>query len=473
MTARKLLAAVVALAAIGCGGGGDGADSPAGETAGTTAPAKNGRIITVSEDGRMASVNPDGTDRRDIDGPPVEWQGGLRLQAPGIAFFQSTGDPPQLVLVEGRSGKATALGRIEAHYLGPSLGLALDAGGGRRFAVFPSGSGEGAAVFVDIEKRKAMPLVDDRDRESPLFNFRFSPDETHLIAVGRDDTLLFPTEDPDKVRHLPQELFGATFAADGQTLLALRRRGGETAVVRVPVDDGDEQVLAEGEELGFLGTVGNAAVVQEGTEVFLTEKPGDRRRIRSDVSDDEDLIVLNPTGQDRAVLEVRTEDDEGNQSSVWGLIDGTEGSLAAHPELNGFHFLSSHGASVVLSNVEFSDGDEPASGPATLAVINLSTGLVTMATTTNQGAPEVRQSPDGKMTAVTLTGPDPQSAVTMILGGGTEVEAAGQLAGWAPDSSALLVVSLVDGQPHAIVVSLDGTTKADLGPAFNAVWVPE
>ncbi|MGH9043185.1 MAG: hypothetical protein ACRDZ3_23495 [Acidimicrobiia bacterium] len=37
-------------------------------------------------------MNPDGTDRRDIEGPEVEPRGGLGLNASGIAFFQSTGD---------------------------------------------------------------------------------------------------------------------------------------------------------------------------------------------------------------------------------------------------------------------------------------------------------------------------------------------------------------------------------------------
>jgi hypothetical protein len=130
---------------------------------------------------------------------------------------------------------------------------------------------------------------------------------------------------------------------------------------------------------------------------------------------------------------------------------------------------------LVLSNADLADGGNPLTGPVTLAVINLSTGLVTTATfdATGTRAPSVQPSPDGRVTAVTFTRPDSESAVTLILGPGTQAEAPGPLASWAPDGSALVAVSLVDGQPHAIVVSLDGTVRADLGPAFNAVWVAE
>lgn len=136
----------------------------------------------------------------------------------------------------------TALAPIE---LGSALGLALDVGGGTRFAFFPDTSGDGGGVFVDIEKRKTIPIADKRDPGARLFTFEISPDEEHLIAVGQE-TLVFRTDEPDDVQRLPREFAGATFAPDGQTMFSTRHRGGESAVVRVPAGGGDPEVLAGG-----------------------------------------------------------------------------------------------------------------------------------------------------------------------------------------------------------------------------------
>ncbi|MGH9002921.1 MAG: hypothetical protein ACRDYV_07310, partial [Acidimicrobiia bacterium] len=302
--------------------------------------------------------------------------------------------------------------------------------------------------------------------------FEISPDERHLIAIGQD-TLVFRTDDPDDVQRLPRELAGATFAPDGQTMFSTRHREGESAVVRVPVGGGDPEVLAEGDDLRSLGTVGNSVVIQDGTDIFLTEKPGDRRVIKSDVSEDLDLLVASRTPGEHAVLEARSEGEDGDKTSTWAMIDGTGSSLVEHPELNGFHPVPTDGRSVVLSSVDLTESRDPATGPVTLAVLNASTGVVTTATIPDPAGPSVQQSPDGTVTAVSLRRPESKSPVTLIIGAGTEAETAGQFAGWAPDGSALLVISLVDGQPHAMVASLDGKVQTDLGPAFNAVWVPE
>ena len=472
---RSVLAAAVAVAAWGCGNGAGDADD-AGPSPSSTEPAPpptNGRIVLVSEDGRLTSVQPDGTGRRDIDGPAVENRGGIRLHAPGIAFFQSTGDRPQLVIVDTEANKATGLLPIEPHYLGPALGLVTEGGGGRRFAVFPSGSGKGGAVLVDIEERKAIPVRDERDPKAPLFTFHLSPDERHLIAAG-DATLLIPTGDPDDAQALPSELVGPVFAPDGKTLFAFRAgREGDFAVVRAALDGGDQEVLAEGSDVRLLGRAGDSAVVLEGTEVFLTEKPGDRRSLSSGVTEDQDLVLAAPGPTGRTVAEIRTEDEELDETSAWAVIDSTASSLVAHPELDGFHFVSSDEASLVLANVDLRETRDPIQGPVTLAIIDTDTGGVKTRTfdVPEGSRPAVLQSPAGPdATAVTLTRTG--SPVTLILGTGAPVEIPGLAIEWAPDGSALVVIRSVDDQPNAVVVGLDGAVRAELGPAFDAVWVP-
>jgi hypothetical protein len=468
--------AVLAAALVGCGGGGGGtADEagPTGETTGTTAAPKNGRIVLASEDGRLASVGPDGTDRRDIDGPEVVPKGGIRLLAPGLAFFQSAGDQPDVVLVDARGGKATALGKVEPYYLGPILSSAFEVGGGRRFAVFRSGSGEGEALLVDIKDRKGVPLGEKDDPEQRLFTFVLAPDEQHLLAIGQK-TLLLPTDDPGGGRTLDEELAGGLFTPDSRALLSVRHGQGGTKLVRIPVDGGDEQVLTEGENLVFLGMAGSSAVVQEGTQLFLTEKAGDRRSLSSEMNEDWDLYVTNDPYGKYGILEIRAEDEEGGKTSRWGVIDSTSATLVSHPELDGFERVYSFGPAVVLSDISLNTG-KPVEGPAKLARLSTDTGLVTISAfdATNPGGAGVRISPDGHAAAVALTRPGTNAQVTLIITEGATVDAHGSVIDWAPDSSALVVIQAVDDQPHAVVVSLDGKTVTDLGPAFDAVWVPE
>jgi hypothetical protein len=444
----------------------------------------NGRVLIIlDEAGRLASVDPQTGDRREIAGAFVAL-GGLAVRSSGLALFQATGKPDEdgeegepdgrLVIVDATGGTATptiALKSKGGEYGDgagdpedlPIVAALREAGGGTRFVMIPSTAG---TLFVNLEKRSAIDLTETLGAPGEYgTNPRFSRDEKWGIVDLREKGLvLFSTDDPAKRSLIDGGPLG--FSADGKTLLVHKTpRDAPGKIWGVPVEGGADVVYAEG-DIQPRGLVGNSVLVAEPTTLYLSRKPGDRRPLNIPFDRENDDAYVLPIGTGELGLMFSGDQDDGH----WALIDGNEATVTPLPALDKFKVLERNDERIM-----FTGGyNEEAQVSGTYAIYDLASGQITPAVTwdpagTKGGFPV--PSPDARSVAIPhYREDDTNSRLVVVTPGQGITEVTGGFAGWAPDGSAVIIGRPVGDEPHMFVVDLATKKETDLGVGYGAVW---
>ena len=488
---RKLWKAVAVVALVGVGVTGCGSSGKKGEATKSDAAVDaqqagpgNGRVLIIlDEAGRLASVDPQTGDRREIVGTFVA-PGGLAVRSSGLALFQAMGKPDEdgeeeepdgrLLIVDANGATAAPTialksrggqygdGAGDPEDLPIAIGL-REAGGGTRFVMIPSTAG---TLFVNLEKRSAIDLSETFGAPGEYgTNPRFSRDEKWGIVDLREKGLvLFSTDDPAKRSLIDGGPLG--FSADGKTLFVHKTpQDAPGKIWGVPIEGGAEVVYAEG-DIQPRGLVGNSVLVAEPTALYLSSKPGDRRPLNIPFDRENDNAYAMPIGTSAVGLMFSGDQDDGH----WALIDGNETKVTPLPALDKFTVLERNDQRILFT----SGYNEDAEVSGTYAVYDLAGGQITPAATwdpagTKGGFPV--PSPDARSVAIPhYREADANSRVVVVTPGQGVTELNGGFAGWAPDGSAVIIGRPVGDKPHMFVVDLATKTEKDLGVGYGGVW---
>ena len=481
------LVALVSLGLMGCSSSGKSDDGAAESNAADdkTAGAGNGRLlIIVDETGRLASVDPGTGERRDLPDVFVE-RSGLAVHSSGLALYQARGKPNEdgeeeapdgrLLIVDAKANKATPTiglkspggengdGAGDPEEL-PIFAAIREAGGGKRFVMVPSPSG---TLLVNLEKRSAVDLSTTFGEPGKYGSqTRFSPDERWgIVNLPEKGLVLFFTDDPAK--HSAIDGFSLGFSADGKFLFVDKfTENGPGKVWGHPVEGGEQVVFAEG-DIRFRGSVGNSVVIAEPTALYLSSRPGDRRPL--DIPFDrnaDDAPFVSPIGTTgRGLVYSGSAEDRH-----WALVDESDATVTPLPALDKSTVVNVSGERIL-----FAGGyNEEARAASTFTLLDVATGTLTPVATwdpagTNAGPPI--PSPDGRSVVISYDR-DAEAGFRSVLikpgEGVTELD--GGIEAWAPDGSAVLLLRVVDDQPHLIVHDLATKKEKDLGVGYGAVW---
>ena len=483
--------AVVALVGVGVTGCGSSDKKEEGATKSNAAaegqkPAGpgNGRLLIIlDEAGRLASVDPQTGDRREIPDTFVA-PGGLAVRSGGLALFQAKGKPDEdgeeeepdgrLIIIDANG--ATATPTIDLKSRGGQYGdgagdpedlrlaIALrEPGGGKRFVLVPTNAG---TLLVNLEKRSTVDITELFGAPGEYgTNPRFSPDEKWGIVDLREKGLvLFSTDDLAKHSVIDGSSLG--FSADGKTLVVYKTpRDGPGKVWGVPVEGGADIVYAEG-DIHFRGWLGNSVLIAEPNALYLSSKPGDRRPLDMPFDRENDDVYVSPIGTGERGLMFSGEQDDGH----WALLDGNEAKVTPLPALDKFKMLERNDQRILFA----SGYNEEAQVSGSYALFDTASGQITPAATwdpagTKGGYP--LPSPDARSVAIPYFRENEQgSHVVVVTPGQGVTELDGFFGSWAPDGSAILIGRVVGDKPHMFVVDLATKKEKDLGEGFGAVW---